>query len=103
MNALSGMDLLIAKTAALFALAFFVPALLAFALTPARRKRRRAIAAPMLLDDEPQNETPQTPPGDFCTRDTCRRAAAAPDFVRSRSDCPAMDLSSDCRHMPAPP
>ena len=62
MNALSGMDLLIAKTAALFALAFFVPALLAFALTPARRKRRRAIAAPMLLDDEPQNETPQTPP-----------------------------------------
>ena len=62
MNALSGMDLLIAKTAALFALAFFVPALMAFALTPARRKRRRAIAAPMLLDDEPQNEAPQTRP-----------------------------------------
>jgi NADH-quinone oxidoreductase subunit E len=58
MNGLShlhGMDLLLAKTAALVFAAFFLPALLAYLLTPAPRKtRRRAMPAPMLLDDEPK-------------------------------------------------
>ncbi|HWU49590.1 MAG TPA: hypothetical protein VN042_06915 [Asticcacaulis sp.] len=57
---LHGMDLLLAKTGLLFAAAFFVPALLAYLVTPAPRKtQRRAMPAPMLLDDEPQAIAPE--------------------------------------------
>jgi NADH-quinone oxidoreductase subunit E len=50
---LQGMNLLMIKTVLLLAVAFFIPALLAYALTPVRRRPRRATPAPMLLEDEP--------------------------------------------------
>jgi NADH-quinone oxidoreductase subunit E len=59
LNHLHGMDLLLAKSGLLFAVAFFVPALLAYLVTPAPRKTpRRAMPAPMLLDDEPKTLAP---------------------------------------------
>lgn len=61
---LHGVDLLLAKTGLLFVAAFFVPALLAYLVTPAPRTRRRAMPAPMLLDDEPKTlaATPEVKP-----------------------------------------
>ncbi|MDI7774243.1 hypothetical protein [Asticcacaulis sp. EMRT-3] len=55
------MEFLIAKTVILFAAAFFVPALIGFLLTPARRKPVRAMARPMLFDDEPEKQAEDQP------------------------------------------